>query len=766
VIYVLTNQWYVQPYLGAFITIQSDGSWQSFTYPWQAIVVLLVNQSTYTPAATSITNPALDPGVLAFTNYPSTPVSLNFSGRTWGIKTTGNVASDQFDPGPNYWSSDPAVVNVAVDGLHLKTMPINGHWQSAEVYLLESLGYGTYTVKVNSRLDQLDKYTVAAPLFIYADLSHELDNEYSGLGGLIPGNTAQFVSQPYTVPGNLDRYNQSTATQFTTQMVWRADNVTFRSWNGWSDTPAPSDIIHEWTYTGSNIPQPGPERVHINLWLFGGQAPLNGVGDELVIGSFTFQPSQTCTYQLSAASASAPSGASTGTSIGVTAPVGCLWIAASGPNSNFLTVTTGASGNGNGSVGYTVAANAGLSRVGTITIAGQTYTVTQDSGLLELDTAPITGSPGVVAHIPLNLSLTTGTTVNTLVFTLTVTPSGASPAPALTTQMTYAAANGQPAPTNTSSGALNTVTVTYTSIGTPFSGTVNIGSMLVTIPASGQQNQKYSIVLSAVGAMSSGNTVNVNAGQNNTLTVASLYNVGDIWPFTANNAGFFGDTPTSAINLLDLLEELRLVAGTEVIPACSDRYDAADTWPLDTQNTRGGDATLNLLDLLEELRRSANTDTSRPTRPSRGLSCPATAPQVVKLPPVHPSAAEAVLEFGEPKPTADGNWQTPVYVQANVDLSLVGLVFSVEYALGDDEPQLKFIAADGFAPDLKDDSVRGKIAAAWLQDWTANAGDKVLFGYIETVSQPTSMSFLRASANAKVDGRDIKLFLGKLKRKK
>jgi hypothetical protein len=148
------------------------------------------------------------------------------------------------------------------------------------------------------------------------------------------------------------------------------------------------------------------------------------------------------------------------------------------------------------------------------------------------------------------------------------------------------------------------------------------------------------------------------------------------------------------------------------------------------------------------------------------LSCPATAPQVVKLPPVHPSAAEAVLEFGEPKPTADGNWQTPVYVQANVDLSLVGLVFSVEYALGDDEPQLKFIAADGFAPDLKDDSVRGKIAAAWLQDWTANAGDKVLFGYIETVSQPTSMSFLRASANAKVDGRDIKLFLGKLKRKK
>jgi len=295
---------------------------------------------------------------------------------------------------------------------------------------------------------------------------------------------------------------------------------------------------------------------------------------------------------------------------------------------------------------------------------------------------------------------------------------------------------------------------------------VNIGSILVTIPSSGQQNQTYSIVLSAIGAMSSGNTVNVNAGQSNILTVASVYNVSDVWPFTSNNAGFFGDTPTSVINTLDLLETLRLVAKTEIIPACSDRYDAADAYPVDTQNTRGGDGMINTLDLLETLRRVANTDTSRPTRGSRGLSCPATAPQVVKLPPVLASAAEAVLEFGEPKPTADGNWQTPVYVRANVDLSLAGLVFSVEYALGDTEPQLKFVAAEGLAPSLQDDSVRGKIAAAWLQDWTAAAGDKVLFGYVETVSQPTQMTFPGASANTKGDGKDLKLSLQPMQQRK
>src|ERR1035437_10189258 len=293
VIYVLTNQWYVQPLVAApFTNIASDGSWQSSTYPWQAIVVLLVNPSTYTPAATKITNPALDPGVLAYTSYPSAPVSVNFSGRTWGIKMTGNVASDQFQPGPNYWSADSSVVRVAADGLHLKITKINGNWQCGEVYLLQSLGYGTYTVQINSRLDQLDTNTVAAPLFIYADTSHELDNEYSGPGGLIPSpNNAQFVAQPYTVPGNLVRYRQPAASQLTSQMEWQPDHVTFRTWNGWSDNPTASDIIYQWTYTGSYIPQPGQESVHINLWLLNGQAPITGAGDEMVIQSFTFQGS-------------------------------------------------------------------------------------------------------------------------------------------------------------------------------------------------------------------------------------------------------------------------------------------------------------------------------------------------------------------------------------------------------------------------------------------------------------------------------------------
>jgi hypothetical protein len=40
-------------------------------------------------------------------------------------------------------------------------------------------------------------------------------------------------------------------------------------------------------------------------------------------------------------------------------------------------VTGGASGTGGGTVTYSVAANSGATRVGTLTIAGITYTVTQ-----------------------------------------------------------------------------------------------------------------------------------------------------------------------------------------------------------------------------------------------------------------------------------------------------------------------------------------------------------------------------------------------------
>ena len=65
-------------------------------------------------------------------------------------------------------------------------------------------------------------------------------------------------------------------------------------------------------------------------------------------------------------------------SVTLTTTSACAWTAVS--NASFITITSGASGSGNGTVNYSVAANTGPARMGTMTIAGQTFTVTQDSG--------------------------------------------------------------------------------------------------------------------------------------------------------------------------------------------------------------------------------------------------------------------------------------------------------------------------------------------------------------------------------------------------
>ena len=49
-------------------------------------------------------------------------------------------------------------------------------------------------------------------------------------------------------------------------------------------------IVAASTYTGADVPKPGDERVRLNLWLFGGAGPTNGLSTEVVVESFAFVP--------------------------------------------------------------------------------------------------------------------------------------------------------------------------------------------------------------------------------------------------------------------------------------------------------------------------------------------------------------------------------------------------------------------------------------------------------------------------------------------
>jgi hypothetical protein len=81
-----------------------------------------------------------------------------------------------------------------------------------------------------------------------------------------------------------------------------------------------------------------------------------------------------CSYAIAPQSVTVPANGATQT-LNVVASNGCPWTAAS--NASFLSITSGSSGSGSGSVSYQVTANSGPTRSGTLTIAGQTFTVTE-----------------------------------------------------------------------------------------------------------------------------------------------------------------------------------------------------------------------------------------------------------------------------------------------------------------------------------------------------------------------------------------------------
>ncbi len=339
---------------------------------------------------------------------------------------------------------------------------------------------------------------------------------------------------------------------------------------------------------------------------------------------------------------------------------------------------------------------------------GATYSITVSNG----GAAPTAGAVTVTDALPVAMTATaiSGTGWNCLLGTLTCTRSNA-----------LAAAASYP----------------------PIAVTVNVAS-----------NAAGSVTNSAT--VSGGGEVNTaNDTANDPTTIAAPYLVGDVFPYTNDTVGNFGD---GLINTLDLIATLRAVTNLPgFVPAAySDRFDAMDAYPTDTTTTRGGDALLNTLDLIETLRRATNIDTSRPTRTSRGLPCPSAAPAGIPegTTAVSGTQAEGVLELVAVSPGSDGWQRSAIYLRARANLDLAGLSFS----LGMDSRELRFIPANP-PPSIADTALTGKLAVAWLNGWSAKSGQSVLLGYVEIPQGAHSPTFYGASANA-VDGRPVNLGWG------
>jgi hypothetical protein len=126
----------------------------------------------------------------------------------------------------------------------------------------------------------------------------------------------------------------------------------------------------------------------------------------------------TCTYSIFPTSQSFSSAGGSG-SVNVTAPSGCPWTATS--NASWITITSGSSGNGNGTVNYSVASNPSTTpRTGTMTIAGQTFIVTQSETQVTTRTLTVASSnPNSGVFVTINPNDNNGRGSGTTPFTLT-----------------------------------------------------------------------------------------------------------------------------------------------------------------------------------------------------------------------------------------------------------------------------------------------------------------------------------------------------------
>lgn len=222
------------------------------------------------------------------------PTMLTFSGYTWEVR------AGYGGPGPNYW--EPANAWVDQDGhLHLRLDYQAGQWRCAEVTLTTALGFGRYQFFVEGSLDALDPNVVLG-LFDYPtpdigpDGTNEIDIEFARWGNAAnpPGNYTIWPAQTglnyrthpfdFTLSGSYTTHRfirQSQSVRFQSLHGHRDDNT--NQFAGWLFRPR--DPLRR-------IPQV-PLPVHLNLWLFQGQAPQNNQPVEIIIHAFSFTPALT-----------------------------------------------------------------------------------------------------------------------------------------------------------------------------------------------------------------------------------------------------------------------------------------------------------------------------------------------------------------------------------------------------------------------------------------------------------------------------------------
>ena len=203
----------------------------------------------------------------------------------------------------------------------------------------------------------------------------------------------------------------------------------------------------------------------------------------------------------------------------------CTWTAAS--TAAWLSVTRGSSGTGNGRVGFTAAANTGAARIGTMSVAGETVSVSQPAAACSYTVSPSTvnaTASGGAASVSLDTAPACGWTATSGVPWVTITSAASGAGPAV---VSFTVA-GNPGASREGTLSVGGQPVTVRQDGTSCSFTVSPGSVQVVAGGGSVALDVSTSPLCAWTANSSVAWVSIASGASGTgpgrVTVAVLAN--------------------------------------------------------------------------------------------------------------------------------------------------------------------------------------------------------------------------------------------------
>jgi hypothetical protein len=292
VIYAHSGQWWVQPWPDRpFIPINADSTWSTETHLGWEYAALLV-EPDYRPLPIMDVAPTQGGSVALVTIVKGVgppkfapTASLKFSGYDWDVRM---IASDKggtnnlYDP-DNAWTD-------ASKALHMRIKKKSDRWSCAEIFLKRSLGYGTYSVTVRD-ISHLEP-AAAFSMFIFDEWAseqhfRELDVEVGGRRDAGNSNNAQYVIQPFYIPGNLFAFAAPSGT-LTYVLRWESGRASFKTFRGRSAGTV-GQLVSEHEFT-SGIPVPGNAKPRLIFYAVASDKHPMQKPSEVVVEKFEYLP--------------------------------------------------------------------------------------------------------------------------------------------------------------------------------------------------------------------------------------------------------------------------------------------------------------------------------------------------------------------------------------------------------------------------------------------------------------------------------------------